>query len=404
MKWGGRKPSSSSRTSFISHVSPLSWLSKFKQMRINSEPKPLKQNAKQNSTPSDTSSHYACANNGGRFYGGDDEAFWRLSFGEEGKEHERKHEDILKPVKYNLNSEHGTPSSSFPSGGVNAKRQGGKEGTQKLKQKETRLKEERKPVDEAGKSVKELESLRRRYERKAQRVLQEQLLKLERAEEEAEFASSPLEDDVLQFVSPRTICTPRKHLFSSSVDSKSYGLGSLREARLCSPLLGSEWHNLKQTEELKLKTNSNKQRQSLHVSRENQRRKTKQNTKVRVYSPRMGSKVEVRKIKAIEEKKKAKLKMKKEEETVEETAGLDSFAVVKCSLDPQRDFRDSMIEMITEKQITQPDEMEDLLACYLTLNSSEYHDLIIQVFKQVWLCMSQASLGVQSDKQCCCCD
>ncbi|KHN48028.1 transcription repressor OFP5-like [Glycine soja] len=413
MKWGGKKPSlssSSSRSSsFISHVSPFSWLSKFKQMRINSEqPKPgtLKQNARHNSTPSNNiSPHYADINRG-RFYGGDDdEAFWRLSFGEEGgNEHRKSEEDILKvkPVKYNLDVEHAIPSSS---GLNNAKRKGSrKEGTQKMKQKDTTgMREETKILNEAAKSVKELESLRRRYERKAQRVLQEQLLKLEKAEEEAEFASSPfLENDVLQFESPRTICTPRKHFF---VDSKDSGLESFREARVCSPQLCSEWHNLKQSEGLKLKPKSSQQRQSLHVSRENQRRKPKHNNKVRVYSPRMGSKVEVRKIKAMEEKKKAKLKMKKEEEIVEETEeGLDSFAVVKCSLDPQKDFRDSMIEMITEKQISEPEEMEDLLACYLTLNSSEYHDLIIQVFKQVWLCMSQASSCIQSDKQCCCCD
>ncbi|QCD84509.1 Ovate protein family [Vigna unguiculata] len=407
MKWGGKKPSpspsSSSRPSFASHVSPFSWLSKFKHMRMNSEPKPgaLKQNAKQNSTPSDTSPHYACGNNRGRFYGGDDEAFWRLSFGEEGNEH-RKSDDILKPPKYKLDAEHVIPSSSFPAGLNNAKRQGRREVTQKLKQKDTGLREETTLLNEAARSVKELESLRRRYERKAQRVLQEQLLKLEKAEEEAGFASSPfLENDVLQYESPRTICTPRKHLF---VDSKSSGLGNLREARVSSPQLDSEWHNLKQTEEMKLKAKSNQQMQSLHVSRENQRRKPKQNSKVRVHSPRMGSKVEVRKIKAIEEKKKAKLKMKKEEEIVEETEGLDSFAVVKCSLDPQKDFRDSMIEMITEKQIRQPEEMQDLLACYLTLNSNEYHDLIIQVFKQVWFCMSRASSGIQSHKQCCYCD
>ncbi|RDX93362.1 Transcription repressor OFP5, partial [Mucuna pruriens] len=400
MKWGGRKPSSS-KPSFISHVSPFSWLSKFKQMRINSEPKPgsLKQNAKQSSTPTDSSPHDACGNRG-RFYGGDDEAFWRLSFGGDGNEL-RKSEDILKPAEYNLDAEHVIPSSTFPSGRL----KGRKEGTQKLRQKDTGLREERKVLNEATKSVKELESLRRRYERKAQRILQEQLLILEKAEEEAEFASSQsLENDVLQFESPRTICTPRKHLFSSSVDSKSYGLGNLREARVCSPQLGSEWHSLKQTEELKLNAKSNQQRQSLHVSRENQRRKPRHNSKVRVHSPRMGSKVEVLKIKAIEEKKKAKLKMKKEEEIVEETSGLDSFAVVKCSLDPQKDFRDSMIEMIREKQISEPKEMEELLACYLTLNSSEYHDLIIQVFRQVWLCMSQASFSIQSNNQCCCYD
>ncbi|KAK7400193.1 hypothetical protein VNO78_11393 [Psophocarpus tetragonolobus] len=406
MKWGGRKPSSSSssRPSLITHVSPFSWLSKFKQMRINSEPKPgtRKQNAKpnSNSTPSDSSPHYVCGNRG-RFYGRDDEAFWRLSFGEEGSDH-RKNDDIVKPAMYNLDAQHVIPSSSFSTGLNNAKRQGRKEGTEKLKQNDTELEEETNLLNEAAKSVKELQSLRRKYERKAQRVLQEQLLKLERAEEEAEFASSPfLENDLLLFESPRTICTPRKHLL---VDSKSSGFGSLREARLCSPRSSSEWHSLQQTDELKLKAKSNQQRQSLHVSRENQRRKPKQNSKVRVYSPRMGSKVEVRRIKAIEEKKKAKQKMKKEEEIMKETKRLDSFAVIKCSLDPQKDFRDSMIEMITEKQISEPEEMEDLLACYLTLNSNEYHDLIIQVFKQVWLCMSQTSSGIQSNKQCCCCD
>ncbi|KAK7359179.1 hypothetical protein VNO77_01127 [Canavalia gladiata] len=398
MKWGGRKPSSSSssssssRPSFIPHVSPFSWLSKFKQMKINSEPKPgtMKQNPQQHS-PSDSSPHYACGNRG-RFYGGDDDAFWRLSFGEEGNEH-KKNEDILKPAVCTLDAEHDIPSSSFPGSRLNAKRHGTREATLKLKQKDIGLREERKLLNEE-KSVKELEHLRRRYERKAQRVLQEQLLKLERAEEEAEFASSEsLENDVLQFDSPRTICTPRKHLFFSSVDSKSSGLGSIR---------ASEWQNLKQTEELKAKVN--KQRQSLHLSRELQRRKLKHTSKVKAYSPRMGSKVEIRKIKAIEDKKKAKLKMKKEEEIVEEKAGLDSFAVVKCSLDPQQDFRDSMIEMIVEKQISQPEEMEELLACYLTLNSNEYHDLIIKEFKKVWLYMSQASLGVQSNKHYCCCD
>ncbi|XP_061364903.1 transcription repressor OFP5 [Gastrolobium bilobum] len=383
MKLGGRKPSSS-RPSLISHVSPFSWLSKFKQMRINSEAKPekLKQNEKLNS-PSDSSPHNACGNRG-RFYGGDDDAFWRLSFGEEGNEH-KKREDILKPVGYNLDAEHVIPSSSCTSGKHNAKRHGTREGTLKFKKKDVGLREDSKLLNEKN-SAQELEYLRRRYERKAQRILQEQLLKLEKVSEEAESASSKsLEKDVLQFESPRTICTPRTHLFSSSVDSKK---------------LGSE--NWKQTQELKAKIN--KHRQSLHVSRGVQRRKPKHSTRVRVYSPRMTSKVEICKIKGIEDKKKAKLKMKKEEEIVEETAGLDSFAVVKCSLDPQQDFRDSMIEMIIEKQISRPEEMEELLACYLTLNSNEYHDIIIRVFRQVWLHLSQASLGIKSDKQCCCYD
>ncbi|KAK2647509.1 hypothetical protein Ddye_014998 [Dipteronia dyeriana] len=62
----------------------------------------------------------------------------------------------------------------------------------------------------------------------------------------------------------------------------------------------------------------------------------------------------------------------------------DSFAIVKSSYDPQRDFRDSMVEMIVENNIRASKDLEDLLACYLSLNSDEYHELIINVFKQIW--------------------
>ncbi|XP_027353199.1 transcription repressor OFP1-like [Abrus precatorius] len=62
----------------------------------------------------------------------------------------------------------------------------------------------------------------------------------------------------------------------------------------------------------------------------------------------------------------------------------DSFAIVKSSLNPQRDFRESMVEMIVQNNIRTSKDLEDLLACYLSLNSDEYHDLIIKVFKQIW--------------------
>lgn len=63
---------------------------------------------------------------------------------------------------------------------------------------------------------------------------------------------------------------------------------------------------------------------------------------------------------------------------------LESFAVMKRSVDPQKDFRESMVEMIEENNIRATKDLEDLLACYLTLNPKEYHDLIIQVFEQIW--------------------
>ncbi|KDP22779.1 hypothetical protein JCGZ_00366 [Jatropha curcas] len=67
----------------------------------------------------------------------------------------------------------------------------------------------------------------------------------------------------------------------------------------------------------------------------------------------------------------------------------DSLAIVKSSFDPQRDFRESMVEMIVENNIRASKDLEDLLACYLSLNSNEYHDLIIKVFKQIWFDLTE---------------
>ncbi|XP_068667154.1 transcription repressor OFP5-like [Aristolochia californica] len=111
-----------------------------------------------------------------------------------------------------------------------------------------------------------------------------------------------------------------------------------------------------------------------------QRRKPKQrtpSTKGELFSPRT-----ICRIRALEELK----KRKKESESEAQKKGRDfeSFAVVKSSVDPQKDFRDSMVEMIAEKEIGRPEELESLLACYLSLNPSEFHDVIVKVFRQVW--------------------
>ncbi|KAG2308616.1 hypothetical protein Bca52824_028364 [Brassica carinata] len=63
---------------------------------------------------------------------------------------------------------------------------------------------------------------------------------------------------------------------------------------------------------------------------------------------------------------------------------VESYAVMKRSVDPEKDFRESMVEMIEENNIRASKDLEDLLACYLSLNAKEYHDLIIQVFEQIW--------------------
>lgn len=70
----------------------------------------------------------------------------------------------------------------------------------------------------------------------------------------------------------------------------------------------------------------------------------------------------------------------------------ESFAVVKSSVDPQKDFRDSMVEMIVENNIRESKDLEDLLACYLSLNSNEYHDLIVKAFEQIWFDMADIKM------------
>ncbi|CAN6346458.1 unnamed protein product [Urochloa humidicola] len=69
----------------------------------------------------------------------------------------------------------------------------------------------------------------------------------------------------------------------------------------------------------------------------------------------------------------------------------ESFAVVKASADPRRDFRESMEEMIAEKGIRGAADLEDLLACYLALNAAEHHDLIVEVFEQIWARLAAAN-------------
>ncbi|XP_039018573.1 transcription repressor OFP8-like [Hibiscus syriacus] len=62
----------------------------------------------------------------------------------------------------------------------------------------------------------------------------------------------------------------------------------------------------------------------------------------------------------------------------------DSFAVVKRSSDPYKDFRASMVEMIVERQMFGAEDLEQLLQCFLSLNSHHHHRIIIEVFTEIW--------------------
>ncbi|XP_076900745.1 transcription repressor OFP1-like [Bidens hawaiensis] len=62
----------------------------------------------------------------------------------------------------------------------------------------------------------------------------------------------------------------------------------------------------------------------------------------------------------------------------------ESVVVVKSSYDPEKDFMLSMMEMITENNIRSDKDLEELLGWYLSLNSDEYHDVIVKAFEQIW--------------------
>ena len=68
--------------------------------------------------------------------------------------------------------------------------------------------------------------------------------------------------------------------------------------------MSSKRQNLKQCEELKVKTNRQKQSHHHPPNRQLKRRKQKPSSRVKIHSPRMVSKVEICKIKALEDMKK----------------------------------------------------------------------------------------------------
>ncbi|KAM7514141.1 hypothetical protein LguiA_003724 [Lonicera macranthoides] len=62
----------------------------------------------------------------------------------------------------------------------------------------------------------------------------------------------------------------------------------------------------------------------------------------------------------------------------------ESFVVVKKSEDPYDDFKRSMLEMILEKQMFEAKDLEELLQCFLSLNSRQHHAVIVQAFTEIW--------------------
>ncbi|KAL0925963.1 hypothetical protein M5K25_004341 [Dendrobium thyrsiflorum] len=69
----------------------------------------------------------------------------------------------------------------------------------------------------------------------------------------------------------------------------------------------------------------------------------------------------------------------------------ESLAVVKQSEDPRSDFRRSMAEMVVEKGIYEARDLEQLLHCFLSLNSQQHHQAIVDAFTDVWVALFPAT-------------
>ncbi|XP_065018677.1 transcription repressor OFP8-like [Musa acuminata AAA Group] len=61
-----------------------------------------------------------------------------------------------------------------------------------------------------------------------------------------------------------------------------------------------------------------------------------------------------------------------------------SVAVVKESLDPCMDFRNSMLQMIVEMEIYEWEDLGNLLHRFLALNAPGHHHLILRAFAEAW--------------------
>ncbi|KAG6470833.1 transcription repressor OFP7-like [Zingiber officinale] len=70
-----------------------------------------------------------------------------------------------------------------------------------------------------------------------------------------------------------------------------------------------------------------------------------------------------------------------------------SLAVVKQSEDPRLDFLRSMAEMVVEKQIVSSKGLEQLLQCFMSLNSREHHAAILAAFEDIWQALFPAVPG-----------
>lgn len=61
----------------------------------------------------------------------------------------------------------------------------------------------------------------------------------------------------------------------------------------------------------------------------------------------------------------------------------ENFVIVKISAYPYEDFKKSMIEMITENKMVEAEDLEQLLICFMSLNSRNHHAVILEAFTEI---------------------
>jgi len=74
---------------------------------------------------------------------------------------------------------------------------------------------------------------------------------------------------------------------------------------------------------------------------------------------------------------------RRRQERREGTKFVVMVAMEKSSYDPRLDFRESMMEMITVNRLQDAKDLRSLLNYYISMNSNQYHSVILEVFHEV---------------------
>lgn len=390
MKWG-RKTSSppSFGGSAITRVFPGSWFSKFKQTGSGSLE--ATSGKKQQRGKLDLSAGKSSLPREGRFYSLDNDAYWTLSFRKDRGEGKRGNKAGRINPLYESDDGYLVAVSNYKSSGMKKSQlpRRALEGINELDTTETN--EEgcsNGIVQESGasgkkKQIRRSRKLRSRVGRRKKKAafgtgLDEGEEDSSNPKEEESLTELQKSNEVKEESQDSAASKSRNHPntsrqnFDLSSDGEDYSTSERESALKC--------QNLESVKVEKINVEAEFQ-ESAYISKRSRNRKIKQKPK-----KAHGSRSECR-IQALAEMKKTRTKLKKKErkEAVTECPTIyNSFAVMKSSFNPQQDFRDSMMEMIKEMGIRHREELEELLACYLTLNCDEHHHLIIDVFQQVW--------------------